>query len=150
VEYKDMKILVLIVMLLSSIFISTKATASCQATANATKSILSLTKLPAEIRADLMTLANNQMSDRGGKLLISDAPDATERDYPLTRFYQAHLISGQWYVQFEVSQFSGVRTLAYFRNGVSTYQRSGAVNLGGPPCESITAALAGVYAAKGP
>ena len=104
-----------------------------------------LADIPPEIRDDLNSLTKGTVGDSGGPLLATDAPSAVERQYPTTRFYQAFLIKNQWFVQFEVAMFAGVRTMTYRRSKDNNrFYRSPWGYFGGPACESLNAALSGV------
>ena len=102
-----------------------------------------LAGLPAEIRDDLKLITHNDMGDGGGPLLNTDAPTARDMKHPNTRFFQAMSRKGRWYVQFEVA-LSGVRTLSYAVGEAGRFYRVPSQYFGGPPCESLQAAMSGV------
>jgi hypothetical protein len=110
----------------------------------ATSTVQHLSGLAPNIRADLLGTFKD-MGDRGSHLLQTDAPRGAEQHYPTTRFVQAVLIKNVWYVQFEVSMFGGVRTLGYDRGSDGRFYRSRSHYYGGPMCETLRAALSGVY-----
>ena len=61
------------------------------------------------------------------------------------RFAQAMLVRDEWFVQVEVSEFSGVLTIPYERSrDDGRYHFIGRHVLRGPSCETIKAILAGV------
>lgn len=103
-----------------------------------------LSQLPPDIREDLLRNYKD-MGERTSPLLQTDTPSAVESKYPTSRFVQAVLIKNVWYVQFKVSLFAGVRTLGYFRHPDGHYQISASNYYGGPACETLRAAIKGVY-----
>ena len=117
---------------------------SCAREVRATATAFRLSELPPEIRDDLNLLLHNDIGDRGAPLLGTDAPRPAEQNFPTTRFFQALLVSGEWFVQFEVSMFAGVRTLGYVRGSDGRFRRWPMHDFGGPACETIRAVLRGV------
>lgn len=114
----------------------------------ATAVVKRLSDLPREIRDDLH-LNYKDMGEPGSPLLQTDAPTAAEVHYPTSRFVQGVLIKDVWYVQFEVSMFSGVRTIGYVRIDDGRFLRSPSHYYGGPSCETLKAAINGVYTPGG-
>jgi hypothetical protein len=103
-----------------------------------------LSKLPQDIRADLMQMDKN-MGDPGSPLLQTDAPSVAQSKYPTSRFFQALLINKIWFVQVEIAMTSGIRTMGYYRDSDGRFQRSRSHYYGGPACETLKAAANGVY-----
>lgn len=117
---------------------------SCAQEVRATATAYRLSELPTDIRDDLNLLLHNDIGDSGSPLLGTDAPGPEEQSFPTTRFFQALFVNGEWFVQFEVSMFAGVRTMGYVRGSDGRFRRYPLHYFGGPPCETIKAALAGV------
>lgn len=117
---------------------------SCAKEVGATAVVERLSELPPDIRDDLL-FRFKDMGDRGSPLLQTDAPSAVELSYPTSRFAQALLIKNVWFVQFEVSMFSGVRTVGYVRGSDGRFTRSPSRYFGGPACATLRAAVSGVY-----
>lgn len=117
---------------------------NCPEAARATASAYRLSDLPTEIRADLMALTNNEITDENVPLLDTDAPTAAERSHATVRFAQAFRFRNKWLVQFEVALFSGVRTIAYASTEDGPFHLSPSHTFNGPACASIRAALEGV------
>jgi hypothetical protein len=121
---------------------------SCAKEVGAITVVERLSELPPDIREDLL-FRFKDMGDRGSPLLQTDAPSAVEMTYPTSRFAQALLIKNAWFVQFEVSMFSGVRTIGYVRGSDGRFTRSPSRYFGGPACETLKAAVKGVYTPGG-
>ena len=121
---------------------------SCAKEVQASAVVERLSELPPDIRDDLIYRFRG-MGDRGSPLLQTDAPSAVEMTYPTSRFAQALLIKNVWFVQFEVAMFSGVRTMGYLRGTDGRFTRSPSRYFGGPACETLKAAIAGVYTPGG-
>lgn len=120
---------------------------SCAEEVGATATANRLAQLPQEIRdrlPQLREIFGAEMADSDAPLLQTDAPTAAERSYPTIRFAQAMLVGDKWFVQFEVSLFAGVRTVAFIRRADGSFFLSAAHHFGGPACPSIKAALSGV------
>ena len=120
---------------------------SCAEEVRASATADRLSELPHDIRDGLVQLEHlfgDEIADSDSPLLRTDAPTAAERDLPTIRFAQAMLVGDKWFVQFEVSQFAGVRTVGFVRQGGGRFQLAPAHYFGGPACASIKAALAGV------
>lgn len=141
--------LALLAILVTAGMIDRPAQAACVEQVPADAFVDDLSGLPETIRDDLTILVQAPMGARGGPLLQTDAPTAAERDDPLTRFYRAALVNGRWLVQFEVSLFSGVRTIVYTAGGDGRFHRDPWRYFGGPACESLNAALNGVTSPPG-
>ena len=120
---------------------------TCALDVQAAATAYRLSELPQDISGDLTLLAESfgdRIADSDAPLLQTDAPTAAERGHPTVRFAQAMLVRDKWFVQLEVSQFAGVRTVAYVRQPDGRFSRSPSQYFGGPSCASIKAALAGV------
>ena len=120
---------------------------TCARDVQAAATAYRLSDLPQDISGDLTSLATvlgDRIADSDSPLLRTDAPTAAERDHATVRFAQAMRVGDKWFVQFEVSQFAGVRTVTYVRNQDGRFRRSPAHYFGGPACASIKAALDGV------
>lgn len=124
--------------------VETEPRPSCAEEVRATATAYRLADLPKEIRDDLNILMNNEIGDSDSQLLQTDAPVAAERNFPTARFFQALFVNREWFVQFEVSMFAGVRTIGYVRDGNGGFRRWSSHYFGGPACETIKAALNGV------
>lgn len=120
------------------------AVQTCAKEIRANSVVIDLADLPQEIREHLDTFDPKGMGERDSQLLKTDAPVRAERDHRQTRFAQALLVRDEWFVQFEVALFSGVRTIGYVRDGEGRFRPWPPHYFGGPPCESIKAALQGV------
>jgi len=116
---------------------------SCQEAAQASATAYQLADLPQDIRDDLIGLTGNSLGDSNATLLHSDAPQPAALGLPSARFAQAMLFNGRWFVQLEVSMFSGVHTIGYVRHS-DGFRRSPIHHFRGPACESIRAAFNGV------
>lgn len=117
---------------------------SCAKEVGATEVAYRLSEVPKDILADLMLMDKN-MGDQGSPLVQTDAPSAEQLKWPTSRFLQALLINRTWYVQVEVSMMSGVRTMGYSRGSDGRHQRLSSRYYGGPACETLRAAVKGVY-----
>lgn len=117
---------------------------TCAKEIRATSVASNLTDLPQEIREHLDDFDPKGMGERDAPLLKTDAPVGVERGHRQTRFVQAFLVKDEWFVQFEVAMFSGVRTIGYVRDSEGRFRPWPPHYFGGPPCESINAALQGV------
>jgi len=117
---------------------------TCAREVHATATAYRLADLPPDIRSDLTLIAQNGIGDRGSPLLDTDAPGPAQVSFPTSRFYQALRVNNEWFVQFEVSMFAGVRTIGYVPDRNGGFRRYAPHYFGGPACESIKAALSGV------
>ena len=110
-----------------------------------------LSDLPEDITRDLLAWIKG-LGDRETPLLQTDAPSAVARTFATGRFAQAMMLGRIWFVQIEVSETSGVRTIGYvWSNDDRKYHRSPMHSFGGPMCATLKAAEAGVisYGAAG-
>ena len=130
--------------LLGSASAGTGPQSTCARDVQAAATAYRLSDLPSDISGDLTSLAGqfgDRVADSDAPLLQTDAPTAAERGHPRVRFAQAMLVGDKWFVQFEVSQFAGVRTVTYVRHQDGRFRRSPAHYFGGPACASIKAAV---------
>lgn len=116
----------------------------CPEAAQAAAAAYRLSDLPDEIRADLNLLAHGEIADSDVPLLQTDTPTGAEARYPTMHFYQAMRFNNLWLVQVEISLTAGVRTISYVSVGGGAFQHVPIHDFGGPPCESIRAAMSGV------
>jgi hypothetical protein len=123
-------------------------TDTCLREISATSTVNRLSDLPQDVRSSLSYFEENilkgRIADSGSPLMQTDAPSAIESGYPRARFSQAVLIRDRWFVQFQVSLWSGVRTVSFTRSSDGRYGLSPGHYFGGPACESLKAAVAGV------
>jgi len=139
----------MIALMIGAVTVPTDAVSSCAQEIHATATASRLSDLPPEIREDLARISNNEMAESGSHILQTDAPSKADAKLPTSRFMQAILVKDlpnakdTWFVSFEVSM-STPRTVSYYRDQWGRYNRVQMHNFGGPPCESIKAALKGV------
>ena len=127
------------------------AQSSCARDVHATATAYRLADLPQQIRDEMAAypeVFGGGLADSDAPLLQTDAPAAEERDYPTVRFAQAMLVGDKWFVQFEVSLYTGVRTVSFHRHRDGHFRLRPDHFFGGPACASIRAALDGVTAAS--
>lgn len=117
---------------------------SCREDRLAAESAERITELPLEIQQDLSRVTVGQIGERNRPLRQSHVLISEERDHLRVRFYRALRFRGVWYVQYEETLRSGVQTLGYTRHPDGRFLRSPILRFGGPPCETIRAALSGV------
>lgn len=121
----------------------------CAVEKEAVKVVYRLSDLPDEIRVDLMTMSQSQMVDGPVTLRQGDAPTEAERLLPTSKFNQGLLIRGTWFVQFEITNLAGVRTIGYVRSERHSFVKSPIYYFTGPACATLEAALAGVITPGG-
>ena len=120
------------------------AAQTCADEIGAASVAIELADLPQDIREHLNSLDPKGMGERDSQLLKTDAPAGAERHHLQTRFVQAFLVKDEWFVQFEVAMFSGVRTVGYVRDSGGRFRPWPPHYFGGPPCASVKAARQGV------
>ena len=131
----------------SSAGVADRDSRECAQKFGASQVASALNEVPQEIRADLAQRIGAQgsaIADRDVPLLTTDAPSVAERGHAQVRFSQAIKVRDRWFVQLEIALFAGVRTFTYNRQPDGTFAFSPGQHFGGPACESIKAALAGV------
>lgn len=123
----------------------------CAQQVGASGSTTRLSGLPMDVREEISRLKEifgDKLADSDATLLQTDAPSAAERDHVMSRFKQAMLIEGTWFVQFEVAMMADVRTASFSRHPDNRFRYNPAHDFAGPACPSIKAALAGVRSTR--
>ena len=120
--------------------------AACPEDARAGQIAYQLSDLPPEVRLDLMRLTHYSIGERPRPLRRSHVVIPEERDYLGSRFYRALRFQNVWYVQYERALTRGVQTVGYIADARGRFHASPVLRFGGPPCETIRAALAGIVA----
>jgi hypothetical protein len=120
--------------------------AACRDDARAIEIAYRLSDLPPEVRLDLMRLTRFSIGERPRPLRRSHVVIPEERGYLGSRFYRALRFQNVWYVQWESALTAGVQTIGYIGDARGRFHASPVLRFGGPPCETITAVLAGIVA----
>src|SRR5690242_13739597 len=114
-----MSSLIAIVTVATAVATPSDAQRTCAKNIGAQAVAYRLNDLPSDIRKDLAApnmYLKEPVADYDASLLQTDAPTAEQAHYPRLRFAQAMLVRDEWFVQVEVSEFSGVLTISYERS----------------------------------
>lgn len=119
---------------------------ACSEDATASEIAYQLSDLPSEVRLDLMRLTRYSIGERPRPLRRSHVVIPEEDGYLGARFYRALRFQNVWYVQYELALTRGVQTIGYIGDAGGRFHASPVLRFGGPPCETIRAARAGIVA----